>query len=180
MMPAIEEIREEVRSAFAARPYPGDDHIALSQPGCPGYEGEAVGRFFRGKDWREITVESILEDRELDLNAFIFFLTADGFVYYLPALLAMSLDIDGLPFDLGEALALNLTPPPPHAREGWREQFSRMVELLTPEEKRVVVRALEYLAAEYERRLYVTNLARKALDSYWANPTEEKSKSDRV
>jgi hypothetical protein len=174
MTPAIEKIREEVRAAFAGRPYPGDDNIALRQPGCPGYEGEGVERFFRGKDWREITVESIMENRELDLNAFIFFLTADGFVYYLPALLVMSLDIDGLPFDLGEALALNLTPPPPHAREGWREQFSRMVGLFTPDEKRVVVHALEYLAAEYEKRLYVTNLARKALDSYWGHLTEAK------
>jgi len=172
MAPSAEEIREEIRTAFAERPYPGDDRIALSQPGFPDYEGEAVGRFFRGKDWREITVESILEDRELDLNAFVFFLTADGFVYYLPALLSISLDVDG-PFDLGEALVLKLSPPPPHAREAWREQFSRIIELLTRDEKRAVVHGLEHLAAEYEKRRYITNHAQEALDSFWANLTDE-------
>lgn len=168
-----EKIREEVRSAFDGRPYPGDDNLALSRPGCPGYEGDAVGRFFQGKDWREITLESIMEDRELDLNAFIFFLTAGGFVYYLPAFLSMSLDVDG-PFDLGEALALKLTPPPPHAGDAWREQFSQIVTSLTPSEKEAVIHTLEYLATEYEKRSYVTNLAQKALDGFWAPRTDIK------
>jgi hypothetical protein len=171
MAESINDLQKEIREALSGRPYPGDDRIALHRPGCPGYEGETVSRFFRGKDWREITLDSILSDPELDRNAFMSFMTAEGFVYYLPAFLLLSLDVDG-PFALGEPLAFKLTPPAEEASEGWKRHFSQIVSSLAPREKRAVAHVLQYLAHEYERRGYVHYQAQAALNSYWAHLPE--------
>lgn len=156
-------VGDEIRAAFAARPYPGDDRLALG-PGYPGdeeNEGDEsadVRRFFRGKDWREVTLDSILDGRGLQPNSFLFFLSTEGFVYYLPAFLLAALDVDER-FDLGEPLAFRLMPE--------REDHSRLAAALTAEEKRAVAHALEHLAREYEQRRYTTNQAQAALDSAW-------------
>ena len=176
-----EELRQEIRTAFNWRPHPGDDHVALGAPGCPGDEREDVARFFHGKDWREITLNLIIESRELDLNAFLYFMSAEGFVYYLPAFLLASLEVDDR-FDLGEPLAFKLTLPPKGAGEtpdpgleAWRDQYAQVVSALTPAERRAVTHVLEYLAHEYDRRNYTWNQARVALDSYWGRVRRDKS-----
>lgn len=173
MAQQAEELRQEIRAAFDWRAHPGEDHIALGGPGCPGDEREDVARFFRDKDWREITLESIIEGRELDLNAFLYFMSSEGFVYYLPAFLMAALHIDER-FDLGEPLAFKLTPPPENPEgqrdpglEAWRDQYAQILSSLTPEEKRAVAHVLEYLAREYKKRNYTANRAQVALDSYW-------------
>lgn len=169
---AAAALREEIREAFDRRRYPGDDHLALG-PGSPGDDSEDVMRFFRGKDWREITLNSILEEGDLDPNAFLYFMSAEGFVFYLPAFLMESLNVDG-PFDLGEPLAFRLTPPRGEPGDpglaASRDLFSRIVAALTPEEKRAVTHVLEHLAREYDRRGDSLNLAQSALDGYWAEP----------
>src|SRR5215203_3227293 len=111
---------QEIQDAFAQRPYPGDDNIALRRSDCPGYEGEEVWEIYRGKDWREI----LQAGRELDLSSSLSFLTFEGFVYYLPAFLTLALDVDG-PFGLGESLVFKLWSFP-------EEVASR----LAPKEKR--------------------------------------------
>jgi hypothetical protein len=168
----LDSLRGEIREAFAWRPYPGDEHLALHQPGCPGYEGEAVGRFFRGRDWRDLTLQSILDEPELDRNAFMCFMRAEGFVYFLPAFLELSLDIES-PITLGESLAFVLTPPGEEASQAWEEQFARILSLLTQGEKQAVTHVLEYLVREYEKRGYGTYPIRAALDGYWGHLKEE-------
>lgn len=169
-----EELEQEIRSAFDSRPHPGDDRVALGEPGCPGDEREDVAQFFDGKDWRQITLGSIIEGRQVQPSSFLFFMSAEGFVYYLPALLLASLESDER-FDLGEPLAFKLTPPPSTSEatadaglEAWGKQFTQITSALTPQENRVVMRVLQYLAREYESRSYTTNQAQVALDSYWS------------
>ena len=164
------KLREEIHAAFAWRSYPGDDHLALPGPGCPGDDREDVGRFFRAKDWREVTLAAITES-DLDPNAFLFFMSAEAFVYYLPAFLTESLAVvDG--FDLGEPLAFKLTPPQGNPQDpglaAARTLFNQIVSALTPEEKQAVVRALKFLAREYDKRGDTMNRAQAALDSHWA------------
>ncbi len=85
-----EELRREVHEAFARRPYPGDDAIARRRPGCPGYEAEEVWQRYRGKDWPQMVAAGGQRNLRDDLG----FLTFEGFVYYLPAFLELSLDAD--------------------------------------------------------------------------------------
>lgn len=163
----VAELRAALNSAFADRPYPGDEHLALRQPGCTGHDGEGVARFFRGKAWQEITAESIVADDELDPNAFLFFFAPRGFAYFLPGLLSLSLDLDA-PYEPSEAVAFALTPPGAEASAELHSLFEARVGELGPEQRRVVRRVLEYLAEEFDRRNYVTNPARTALDAHWA------------
>ena len=170
----MEALRREIDSAFAERAHPGDERIALHRDDCPGYEGNDVARFFRGKDWREVTWESIVSDPNLDPNAFSFFFTPEGFVYYLPALLKLALDLD-TSLQPAESLCFALKPPGDWAGEEVTKQLEHKLELLTPTEKRAVVDVLEYLAEEWDRRSYVGNQAREALDALWIDLAREAS-----
>jgi len=152
-----EELRREVQEAFGRRPYPGDDAISRRRPGCPGEEAEEVWQRYRGKDWREM----VAAGRERNLRDDLGFLTYEGFVYYLPVFLELSLDSEHR-FDLDGTLASFLWSFP-------EEVASR----LEPAEKRAVVHVLEFLAAAFDERGYVRNDARAALDHYWAYFTDE-------
>jgi uncharacterized protein DUF6714 len=91
-MNAVDELRRSIESAFAGRPYPGDDRIADSDPRYDDYEGHAVAGFHRGKSWREITLRHLLEDYDGDPSACLAFMTAEGWRYYLPAYLLIGLE----------------------------------------------------------------------------------------
>ena len=82
-------------------------------------------------------------------------------MYYLPAFLELSLDADRR-FDLDQSLVSFLWSFP-------EDVASR----LGPHEKRAVVHVLEFLADEFEKRRFVQNNARAALDHYWAYFTDE-------
>jgi hypothetical protein len=152
-----EALRREVHDAFARRPYPGDDAIARRRPGCPGLEAEEVWQRYRGKDWREMVVAG----RQRNLRDDLGFLTFEGFVYYLPGFLELALDAEHR-FDLDESLVSFLWSFP-----------EEVATLLAPREKRAVVDVLEFLADEFEKRGFVQNNARAALDHYWAYFTDE-------
>lgn len=152
-----EELRREVHDAFARRPYPGDDAIARRRPGCPGYEAEEVWQRYRGKDWPEM----VAAGRQRNLRDDLGFLTFEGFAYYLPAFLELSLDADHR-FDLDQSLVSFLWSFP-----------EEVASLLGPREKRAVVHVLEFLADEFEKRGFIQNNARAALDHYWAYFTDE-------
>lgn len=166
MAQTIDELRDEIHAAFAARAYPGDEQLALEAQGDPTYEGNQVGRFFRGKDWREVTWQAILADRELDPNAFMFFLTPEGFVYYLPAFLHEALDLDTA-LDLASAVCFALRPPGEWATQEVEAQFQQKVALLSAAEKRAVAHVLEFLAAAWEQRDYLDNWPHEALNTFW-------------
>ncbi len=151
------ETAQEIREAFAGRSYPGDDYIARRQPGCRGSEAEETWNLFRGKEWQEM----IPIGRTVNLGDYVPFLTFEGFVYYLPALLTLAL----CPEDLrapDEEVVFHLWSYP-----------EEIASLLRPGEKRVLVHILEILAREYARRSYVRNNAQTALDHYWAYFTDD-------
>jgi len=99
--------------------------------------------------------------RERNLRDDLGFLTFEGFVYYLPAFLELSLDSDRR-FDLDQTLVSFLWSFP-----------EQVASLLGPREKRAVVHVLEFLAGEFDERGFVQNNARAALDHYWAYFTDE-------
>ena len=152
----IEKLDHEIRAAFAERPYPGDEKIVHRRPGCRGREAEETWERFRGKDWSEI----ISLGQEWTVGEDVVWLTLEGFAYYLPPLLILSLDLD-CPFGPDSELVSRLWTYP--------EEISV---LLKPAEKRAVIHVLEYLSYEYDRRNYVRNDPYVALDHYWAYFTD--------
>ncbi|HJS31725.1 MAG TPA: hypothetical protein VJ924_07015 [Alphaproteobacteria bacterium] len=87
------ELRARILDAFAAVEYPGDANLGADAPQDPGYEGTIVARFFKGRDWRDITFETILAEYDAPLQGMIAFMKPDGIKYYLPAFLVLSLDV---------------------------------------------------------------------------------------
>ncbi|MFP2933873.1 DUF6714 family protein [Pyxidicoccus sp. 3LG] len=159
----LDALRKELLAAFAWRPYPGDDRLALRSPDD---DSAAVQRFFQGRDWRDVTRESLLSAPGLDPNGFMAFMTAEGFEYFLPAFLLLALDV-GDTFGLADPLCFYLSSPAADAVKPLEERFTHLLAALTAREKQVVARVLEYLAREYESRGFTPDSFRAALDGCW-------------
>jgi hypothetical protein len=62
-------------------------------------ERQDLAAFLNGKDWKEITFETVSRSYHHQSSAIVFFLTEEGFHYYFPAFLLISLNIDGAGLD---------------------------------------------------------------------------------
>lgn len=118
-MKTIAQIRDaakaKILTAFAATPYPGDDSLVVDQSGFDP-ECNEIAREFRGKDWKDISVEMLLKYKEA-LPLF----TPAAFRYYLPAYMIGCTDFyDQMDVALDSTL-FNLTPP--QTRSGWSWDF---------------------------------------------------------
>ena len=160
------DIRQQVVRAFAHRPYPGDDRIAAGDERYADYEGHRVAAFFRGKDWREISYASLLNDYQGDASAALHFMLDDAARYYLPAFLLMAMDPEA--DDMAEHVSFVLTDPGP-ADAALSERFHARVAGFTSAEKAAIRAVLRYLADQDARRGEPVGPAAAALDSYWAH-----------
>ena len=165
---SINQLRREIKGAFSDRVYPGDSRIAYIAEGDPDYEGSQVGRFFCGKNWQDVSWQSILAESELDSNAFLFFLTVDGFAYYLPAFLHDALDLD-LALELAESTCFALCPPSDWgsaASVEMEQKYEQVAQTFTKKENHCIVQVLEYFVAEWQKRGYASDTPDKALQAY--------------
>src|ERR1700730_10480138 len=90
MQVTARDVANAIETAFAEVPYPGDERVKggdydLTEDfGTGGY----IGRGFRGKHWREISIDVLrLNSWQTSLT----FMTPDVFHFYLPAFLLGSL-----------------------------------------------------------------------------------------
>jgi hypothetical protein len=139
----VEDVRRAIESAFEARPYPGDDRIADSDPRYEDYEGHAVARFHRGKNWQKITLRHLRDVYGGDASACLAFMTAEGWRYYLPAYLLIALDRKEADA-IGDAVIGNLTHPRARA-----ESYARVADDLGLEREEV----LRAQTARFEERI---------------------------
>ena len=185
---AENDLRGAVERAFADREYPGDDRIADSDPRYESYEGHAVAAFHRGKDWREITLRHLLDDYAGDPTACLAFMTPEGWRYYLPAYVLMTLDWEESDA-VGDAVVGALTHPRARVESFTRvandlglepegvlathsERFEERMSGLSPGELEAVRAVLEHLgglveAANAPFQTQLPNGPREALES-WA------------
>ncbi len=80
----LEELQEKIIESFKAVPYPGDENIVENKPYLD-IESDQIKGFFRGKSWREITIERLVNDYIGDHSACLGFMTPTAFRYYLPS-----------------------------------------------------------------------------------------------
>ncbi|HYV43976.1 MAG TPA: DUF6714 family protein [Myxococcaceae bacterium] len=157
--------KEMLEKAFANRPYPGDDNIGREGDD----DGQDVANYFKGKDWRQINLETLLREYQGDSHAAFAVMTPEGARYYLPAFLLMALERDS---EIDDSLMFFLTAPDPNdpERGGWFDWVRRRAEGLSADERAAVIYTLRCLAERYDRQSlpgYPRNPARKALESYW-------------
>lgn len=158
LVPAIEQLRAIITSAFAEAPHPGDAALVT---GDVSYDPEyrAVAHAFSGKHWCELSRDFIREHRDalplLGPSAFRFFLPA-----YLLACLEDEPDLDTAPSNV----VSSLSPPEPGDAASERAFFERAA-AFTVAEARAIAAYLQ-LARDRESDGSAENAARRALD-YW-------------
>jgi hypothetical protein len=89
---------KQVHDAFLNVPMPsleGSVKISYSYD----VERKDLDNFLRGKHWSEVTFETITADYHHQAAAILFFLTEDGFHYYFPAFLLISLNLESAELD---------------------------------------------------------------------------------
>jgi hypothetical protein len=87
-----EEVAEQIRRAFSAAPYPGDNRLTQGSS----LEATQVSNFLKGRRWQDLGVEELALNHES-----LFFMTPEAIRYYIPAFLIASVrhydDSDKIP-----------------------------------------------------------------------------------
>lgn len=139
-------LREKIVSAFAEVEYPGDSFLVDMNPHGFNHEQEDLLNAFRGKHWRDLTLKELH-------NTGLFFFTPQGFHYFLPAYLIVSIedyeDADVLPFETISSLQSELS-----AESGRTDKFERTVRLFTPSQREAIREFLMYMRDEHSAESY--------------------------
>jgi hypothetical protein len=154
-------LRQEIETAFATVPYPGDARIAYSNID---WDGAQLAAAFKGKHWKELTPHD-MHWHEMT------FLSHEGLQFYLPAYMLASLEgyddtlyEDIRPFTVyGLMLADGDTPQDREVRQLQLNNFS----IFTPAQKRAIRSFLEYARDEWTDDFVGGDSPRKALELYW-------------
>jgi hypothetical protein len=113
-----------IEAAWLDQPYPGDANLAGNNSCCGEYG--YVADFFRGREWRDVTLET-LKAYEGPANACYSFMSGAALRYYLPAFMLIALD-----------------EPPSGPRSDWEASMLDVaVWALNPPRYRAEVHALE-------------------------------------
>jgi hypothetical protein len=87
-----DQIDMAILEAFADVPYPGDTNIAASKTVYgDDYEGQIVENFFRGRDWKTVSLEILWAELRSPPEAALVFMSAEAKLYYFPAFMRISL-----------------------------------------------------------------------------------------
>jgi len=182
--PEVADLIRQIRAAFAATPYPGDDQLCGSEQGD---EPAEYALELRGLRW-----ESVHPSLLAECYAALSFLTEPGFRYFLPAFLlsdlwefesnadpvfdlthghsgtSTELDpsiLEGLKSMLGkEAAAAFREVGDRLARTDWRHHASMRHAGFSREERLAIIRYLEYRARNDE---FQRPAIERALERYW-------------
>jgi hypothetical protein len=151
----IETLKQAIRDAFEAVPfpYPGDEALALPSKGK--YR-EKIFQHLSGRHWRDALaqVADWLEERA------IFALTPEARRFYMPAYLLASLGGYEESAYVCRWVLYALEPP------DWMARFRREYDAYTPAQRGAVCRFLE-LFRDHSRNDEERYTARRALERYW-------------
>jgi|WetSurMetagenome_2_1015567.scaffolds.fasta_scaffold744700_1 hypothetical protein len=119
----VEKVKREIIDAFGDVPYPGDNKIVSDPLYCD--ECQDIAEAFRGKHWNELTLEFIFEK----YRGGLYHLEPEGYRYYLPGYMILSLDYYYEGDSLVDSLIYSLTPPSPYGPDGKDDPSDRVDEL---------------------------------------------------
>ena len=151
----MKALPQEIEHAFKERTYPGDNEIVQEATGDPGYEGNRLAIHFKGVNWQDLDLKTIISSGTLDPATFIYLLTPAGFAYYMPAFLLWSLDVDSAP-GLAETLMFSLTPSVGKDSEDWEWKQEHMT-IFNQQERDAIKHAYDYILPQLEEFPLVKN-----------------------
>ncbi len=125
-----QQIAQLIRDAFSITPYPGDNQISGDDP----FDGLSVQEAFRGKHWRDVSLELLLNHHDK-----LPFMSDEAYRFYLPAYLLGILfhfeELDGYSFP--HQLFRTLAPPGIGT-----DAFLRKVNIFAPQEMEAIYQFL--------------------------------------
>ena len=129
------EFAEVVKKAFTGMNYPGDDNI-VHKSSLLIDDRETTLRSFKGKHWEEITLETLILNRD-----HLPWFTPKAYRFYLPAfLIAVILHYEEVDV-LSDNTLFSLTPV--DSDDPWNSRFIERVTGFDPTQKDVIRRFLE-------------------------------------
>ncbi|HLK61757.1 MAG TPA: DUF6714 family protein [Chthonomonadaceae bacterium] len=150
--PKIEALCQEIRTAFAATPYPGDNALCEAEPG---WEGAEYAIEFRGLKWQ--SAHPILLARSYSALSF---LSEAGLRYFLPAYLLADLMGDALGYWSNAEPVFKLT----FSSDASLHDFQlRRWERFNLAERIAIIHYLEYRAMDEDDASDIN----QALEEYW-------------
>ena len=154
--PQVRELIDQIRTAFSATPYPGDQQL------CGSSQDDEPAEYaleFRGLDWRTLHPDLL----ELNYAALSFF-TPEGFRYFLPAFLIHDLTVAGASADPVFHLTYGLCEGD---REDLRTHGLDRYARFAPIERTAIVSYLKYRAASDRWDVEGVERIGQALEQYW-------------
>lgn len=101
-----QDVIDAVNESFAEIPYPGDDRIVYDSTGLH-LECREILEKFRGKHWKSVPYE----DYEFEYAA-PFFMTAEGFQFYVPGFMLAA--VVAFPDEMVSGVLADCLAPPPY------------------------------------------------------------------
>ena len=153
-------LAQQIEAAFALAVYPGDDRLVdLYHSGDYCEDCAAVAVLFRGRDWRALAKDALVQNRDS-----LLLFRPEAYRFYLPAYLTAALkhwnDFD----TFKSSIVVSLTPPNP--QDGLDEFFSSRVSEFTPEQKAAILAFLKLYTDTRPTTLAYDKSAWKAL-RFW-------------
>lgn len=158
----IEPLKRAIIKAFSDAIYPGDDGI-VDDSGRH-LEKEQIKRFFKGKQWADISLHNLRNEYEGDESACLFFILGKTVQYYLPAYMLISLDQYDDADMIVDSVINVLTPISPSGEE--LEQFAMWAGSFSSEQRNVISRYLHYMK-EYHADDFFEDEPDIALERFW-------------
>ena len=138
-----EELSKAIDLVFSAVPKPTPENVSASV----GPEGEMVQDFFSGKDWKDITLETLENEYPGDHGACLGFMTPEAFIYYFPAYLKIA----AFSYNEGESPSQSLVCRLFNAAEGIiKDDNTEAINSFDYEQNKVVAVVLKKIADEQE------------------------------
>ncbi len=163
MEPELDRLINEIEHAFSSVEYPGDE--ALIETRGAHLEKEGVRDFFRGKNWREINLDGLLNEFNQDHSACLWFMSDQAVRYYLPAFMKIAL----MEFDKSDLLAdqvVHLLTPERLAGTEF-ERFLSLVHPFSDEQKSAIAHFLSYMKKYHEHDISEPTPS-VALNRFWS------------
>lgn len=153
-----EELIRKIEEAFADSQYPGDDRLVYDRSGRH-FECEEIAKDFRGKDWREIPLETLRYHSDS-----LFFFTSKAYKFYLPAYLMASIRSYREADIISSNVVYSLTYPEETGTK--MELFIDRTNCFSSTQKLAIRSFLEFLLAQHSNDFPLGDL-NIALDRFW-------------
>lgn len=140
------ELYLKIDRAFSSSVYPFNDAICTVSQEI-NLEANAITNFFKGKHWKDVTLDKLQKEYSGDASACLFFMTPEACRYYISSYMVIALfDYDKADVIADSALAC--FSPPPKSLDDYQMWKENML-LYTQKQRKVIVLFIDYMYVKH-------------------------------